>query len=219
MIGLFLLPLAIAAPLLQAPFSPVSPTVDVRAADPVAGALDAIDAAPSVAPEALRAGFSSKGAGIPVLHDLCSGHALVSSLHAASATVYVYHDRRRGFCVSLFAPDTPVSVAVTTPELAPAAEAARAEGVTGAWTGSTPDLSEDEGGDDEDPFEFDAYLDETEPHTSKPEGAKNADGDEAAWTGRGAMPGSLRLRSDAACVRVRADVGGEHTDAEVCLGR
>lgn len=116
--------------------------------------------------------FASRGAGIPVLHDLCSEHALVASERAAAADVYVYHGAA-GWCVTLFAAEGGASEELE---------------ITAA-----PAQEEDEDADA---------------------------ADAASWTGTGNMPGSLRIRGDADCVRVRASVGGRQQAAfETCLHR
>lgn len=217
---LLAVPLVAAAPL-QAPFHPTTP-------------------------ETLRAGFSSKGLGIPVLHDLCSGHSLLRSLHTDEATVYVYHDARKGFCVSLFAPgpDTEVSVSVSTPL------ASSSFGEEQSTRQSQPEYIEELSEVEEaqvynwaSSYHSDESADKLprrgtgmgssrQGDTGRAYG-KTEDGegpgektlrrtqlsvDSASWSGRGSMPGSLRLRSPANCVRVLAEVAGESSDLEVCLG-
>lgn len=244
LLAVFALPPALAAPL-QAPFlADTSQSGSER--------------------DALCAGFSSAGRGIPVLHDVCSGHALLSS-HAAgaagtagtagAATVYVYHCARRGFCVALFAPDAvDVSVTVTASVAASVAAAAAPPAGSGAGVGGSVregqegdafaldydvrELEDEDGdghGDGDGDGHEDGHEDGDEDGDKEGEGPQRPEGrqgrraekyegggrggrDEAAWTGRGAMPGSLRVRSAANCVRVAAVVAGEPSDLEVCLG-
>lgn len=215
MIALLLLPFAFAVPL-QAPFQAPPAHLDTLHIPPPA-------VEPHIKPEVLKAGFSSKGRGIPVLHDLCSGHDLVRSLNAGEGAVYVYHERRWGFCVSLFAPETPVTVSVTTPLASPHSVPTSNEDSSKGGHESLFEedkIFDDEMWDKHDDSGMELREGEGAPPT-KENGADGAQGlgqDEASWTGRGSMPGSLRLRSNDNCIRILAEVAGVQSDMEVCLG-
>lgn len=211
MIALLLLPFAFAVPL-QAPFQAPPAHLDTLHIPPPA-------VEPHIKPEVLKAGFSSRGRGIPVLHDLCSGHDLVRSLNAGEAAVYVYHERRWGFCLSLFAPQTDVTVSVTTP-LAAAAVVQSSTGEGSDEEGVEEPFDQEK--QEEEDLEYDSETDlrggEGARRAQEDRGGGRLGADEAAWTGRGSMPGSLRLRSSDNCVRIVADVAGVQSDMEVCLG-
>lgn len=213
------LPFALAAPVLQAP---LQAPLHRPLTHPDTLHIPSAAVEPHIKPEVLKAGFSSRGRGIPVLHDLCSGHDLVRSLNAGEAAVYVYHERRWGFCVSLFAPETPVTVSVTTPHASSSAPAQAAASdapkeLEDKERGYVPRI-ETYLGDHE--AEYDSY--EIGGEDAQGAEAGNAIGatrkDEASWTGRGSMPGSLRLRSNDNCLRILAEVSGVQSDMEVCLG-
>lgn len=133
-------------------------------------------------------GFSSRGSGIPVLHDMCTGYSLVTSEQAASARVYVYHNIEKGFCVTLFSPDVGVSssLAISDPDSEPRTLFGKLRHGT-YYAGRIGDENE---------------------------GRRK---DAASWTGRGSMPGSLRLRGDGDCVAIKAGVDRQESRFEVCL--
>lgn len=194
MIALLLLPLVLSAPF-QAPFIPDHPSPPPLAI------------APHAKPEVLKAGFSSRGSGIPVLHDFCSGHDLVKVLNTDETSIHVYH-ASRGFCVSLFAPDAEVAVTVTMP----VSQSSLSNPADGGSQDTGGSVSWEEGSGEEEEYEGDSDLRLGVP--------RNDEGriDEASWTGRGSMPGSLRLRTTENCVCILTQIGQERSDMEVCLG-
>ncbi|EKD04102.1 hypothetical protein A1Q2_01577 [Trichosporon asahii var. asahii CBS 8904] len=218
MAALLILPLVLSAPL-QAPFLYHETPTNTPAL--------AIE--PHDKPEVLKAGFSSKGAGIPVLHDLCSGYDLVKVFNAgesgesgetggtSEASVYVYH-APRGFCVSLFGPDTDVSVTITS-SIDSAVEPTTHDDAD--IINENPDkvLERKEAMGDMEGELYDERGPDLEGAGAQVvKGATEMRRDGASWTGRGSMPGSLRLRTIEDCVRILAEVGGKKSDTEVCLG-